>query len=64
MCKRFFHATAGITVTHNRVWIIVNGGFDQHSKESNANFFVTGANVTVLVELGIIMLNKSIVSFQ
>ena len=52
MCKRINHAAVSIKVTHNRVWIIVNGGFNADTQPDGNAAYVTGANVTVLVELG------------
>ncbi len=52
MCKRINHAAVSVKVTHNRVWIIVNGGFNANYQPDGNADFVTGANVTVVVELG------------
>ena len=51
---RYDHSVAILSMTHNRVWIIVNGGCDKYNKPDNTNTFITGINVTMLVELGML----------
>ena len=53
--KRFNHSITPYQISNNRVWIIVNGGHKQYVRSRNTNFPVTGCDVTIIVELGMII---------
>ena len=43
-----------LTITHNSVWIIVNGGYSQYRKREGSFVPVDDDNMTVLLQLGMI----------
>ena len=47
--KRYKHSITPYQISNNRVWIIVCAG------RRNANILVTGCDVTIIVELGMII---------
>ena len=50
--KRFDHSITPYQISNNRVWIIVYGGHEDHYSSSIP---VTGCDVTIIVELGMII---------
>ena len=55
MASRFGHSTTNFMISDNLFWIIVRGGYRQFNTMNNATQFVTGADTTVIVELGMIL---------
>ena len=53
--KRYFHSLATYEISNNRVWIIVNGGFKEYNQFNNTDIPVTGCDVTIIVDLGMII---------
>ena len=53
--KRYNHSIATYQIFNNRVWIIVNGGDEEFDLSDNTHVPVTGCDVTIIVELGMII---------
>ena len=53
--KRYSHSITAYHISDNRVWIIINGGTKEHIQSDNAHILVTGCDVTIIVELGMII---------
>ena len=51
--KRYSHSITRYQISNNRGWIIVNGGYEEQSR--NTGILVTGCDVTIIVELGMII---------
>ena len=53
--KRYSHSITPYQISNNRVWIIINGGYKERNRSANTHIPVTGCDVTIIVELGMII---------
>ena len=53
--KRCSHSITPYHISNNRVWIIINGGAKQYDQSRGVDIPVTGCDVTIIVELGMII---------
>ena len=53
--KRYSHSITTYQISNNRVWIIINGGIKEYVRSDNTIIPVTGCDVTIIVELGMII---------
>ena len=53
--KRYYHSITPYQISNNRVWIIINGGYKDRNLSRNTSILVTGRDVTIIVELGMII---------
>ena len=53
--KRYNHSIATYQIFNNRVWIIVYGGDEEFDITDSTHIPVTGCNVTIIFELGMII---------
>ena len=53
--KRYHHSITPYQISNNRVWIIVYGGSNEYDRSDNTNITVRGCDVTIIVELGMII---------
>ena len=53
--KRYGHSITPYHISNNRVWIIITGGAKQYDRSDNTSIPVTGCDVTIIVELGMII---------
>ena len=53
--KRHAHSITTCQISNNRVWIIVNGGVKQYDRSRGGDIPVTGCDVTIIAELGMII---------
>ena len=53
--KRHAHSIIPYQISNNRVWIIINGGVKEYDRSRNTHIPVTGCDVTIIVELGMII---------
>ena len=53
--KRYAHSMTAYHISNNRVWIIINGGTKEYDRSDNTNILVTGCDMTIIVELGMII---------
>ena len=53
--KRYNHSITTYEISNNRVWIIVNGGHKERYRSHNTSIPVTECDVTIIVELGMII---------
>ena len=43
-------------ISKSCVWIIVTGGYNEYNRSNNTNLPVSGCDITVIVELGMIII--------
>ena len=53
--KRYKHSITTYEMSNNRVWIIVYGGCNEQIQSRGTDIPVTGCDVTIIVELGMII---------
>ena len=53
--KRFHHSMSTYYISKERFWIVVTGGFGEYIRSDNTGLQITGSNITVIIELGIII---------
>ena len=53
--KRFYHSMSTYYISKERFWIIVTGGCNEYNRSNNTGLPITGSNVTVITELGMII---------
>ena len=53
--KRYYHSMTPYHISNNRVCIIITGGDSQYNRSRNTHILVTGCDVTIIVELGMII---------
>ena len=53
--KRYEHSMTAYHISNNRVWIIIIGGLKERNRSDNTYIPVTGCDVTIIVELGMII---------
>ena len=53
--KRFYHSMSSYCISKERFWIIVTGGYCDYSLSNNTAQLITGSNVIVIIELGMII---------
>ena len=53
--NRFNHSITPYQIPNNRVCIIINGGIKEYVHSRNTDIPVTGCDVTIIVELGMII---------
>ena len=53
--KQYAHSITPYQISNNRVWIIVYGGHKEIDRSNNTDIPVTGCDVTIIVELGMII---------
>ena len=53
--KRYSHSITPYQISNNRVWIIVYGGHKEIDRSDNTSIPVAGCDVTIIVELGMII---------
>ena len=53
--KRFAHSMSTYCTSKKRFWIVVNGGCSEYNQSTNIALPITGSNITVIIELGIII---------
>ena len=51
--KRFQHSMSTYYISKERFWIIVTGGYSEYT--NNTFKAITGSNITVIIELGMII---------
>ena len=53
--KRYDQSVTPYEISNNRVWIIVYGGAKEHDQSRGGGIPVTGCDVTIIVQLGMII---------
>ena len=53
--KRFYHSMSTYYISKERFWIIVTGGCSEYNRSNNTGLPITGSNITVITELGMII---------
>ena len=53
--KRFHHSMSTYYISKERFWIVVTGGFGEYIRSDNTGLQITGSNITVIIELGMII---------
>ena len=53
--KRFHHSMSTYYISKERFWIIVTGGYNDYNQSDNTVTPITGSNITVIIELGMII---------
>ena len=53
--KRFYHSMSTYYISKERFWIIVTGGSNGYNRSVNTAPPITGSNITVIIELGMII---------
>ena len=56
MTRRFGHSISSYTVSDECVWIVITGGVKRYNSEDNTDTLISGPDITVLVELGMLTL--------
>ena len=50
-------------ISKSCVWIIVTGGYKEHNRSTNTDFPVSGCDVTVIMELGMIIISCDVLLY-
>ena len=53
--KRFDHSMSTYYISKERFWIIVTGGWNVHNRSDDTDQPITGSDITVIIELGMII---------
>ena len=53
--KRFYHSMSTYYISKERFWIIVTGGGSKYKQSKNIFLPITGSNITMIIELGMII---------
>ena len=53
--KRFAHSMSTYYISKERFWIIVTGGYNGYNQSDNTLTPITGFNIIVIIELGMII---------
>ena len=53
--KRFYHSMSTYYISKERFWVVVTGGYSVCNKSSDTLTPITGSNITVIIELGMII---------
>ena len=53
--KRYFHSMSTYYISKERFWIVVTGGCNERNPSDNTLTPITGSNITVIIELGMII---------
>ena len=53
--KRFDHSMSTYCISQERFWIIVTGGWNVHNRSDDTALPVTGSDITVIIELGMMI---------
>ena len=52
--KRFYHSMSTYYISKDRFWIVVTGGYNEYDLSDNTTQPITGSNILVIIELGMI----------
>ena len=53
--KRFGHSMSTYYISKERFWIVVTGGYNGYNQSTNTSQPITGSNILVIIELGMII---------
>ena len=53
--KRFDHSMSTYYISKERFWIVVTGGYSTYNQFNDTAIQITGSNITVIIELGMII---------
>ena len=53
--KRFYHSMSTYYILKERFWIVVTGGWNEYNRSDGTVQSITGPDVTVIIELGMIV---------
>ena len=54
--KRFAHSMSTYYISKERFWIVVTGGYCDYSQSKKAAQPITGSDILVIIELGMIII--------
>ena len=53
--KRFYHSMSTYYISKERFWIVLTGGCTVYNRSDNTFTPITGSNILVIIELGMII---------
>ena len=53
--KRFYHSMSTYCISKERFWIVVTGGDSEYNRSSSTLLPITESNITMIIELGMII---------
>ena len=53
--KRFYHSMSTYYISKERFWVVVTGGYSEYNRSVNTGLRITGSDITVMIELGMII---------
>ena len=53
--KRFYHSMSTYYISKERFWIVVIGGSSEYYQYDKTSLKITGSNIMVIIELGMII---------
>ena len=53
--KRLYHSMSTYCISKERFWIVVTGGYSEYNRSDNKLTPITGSNILVIIELGMII---------
>ena len=54
---RFDHSMSTYYISKERFWIVVTGGYSEYNRSNSTLKPITGSNILVIIELGMIIIN-------
>ena len=58
--KRFYHSMSAYYISKERFWIVVTGGCNEYNKSNHTLTPITGSDILVIIELGMINISCDI----
>ena len=53
--KRYDHSMTAYKISNGHVWLIITGGSNKVDQSRNTGIVITGSDVTIIIELGMII---------